>query len=55
LFNPRADAWEDHFYWERAVLRGKSPVASATIELLQINRPDRVDHRRLLMQLNLWD
>jgi len=55
LFNPRAEAWGDHFSWEGAVLRGKTPVGSATIELLRINQPERVDHRRLLMQAGLWD
>lgn len=54
LFNPRTDAWDDHFFWEEAVLRGKTPVGSATIELLRINQPERVDHRRLLMQVGLW-
>jgi hypothetical protein len=54
LFNPRADAWEDHFAWEGAIVRGKTLVGSATVELLRINRPERVDHRRLLMELGLW-
>jgi 5-methylcytosine-specific restriction endonuclease McrA len=54
LFNPRADSWDDHFLWEGAFLRGRTPVAAATIEMLRINQPDRVDHRRLLMQLGLW-
>ena len=27
LFHPRSDAWEDHFVWEGAVLRGKTPSA----------------------------
>jgi len=54
LFNPRSGAWDDHFVWEGPVLRGKTPVGIATIELLRINQPERVDHRRLLMQLGLW-
>jgi hypothetical protein len=54
LFNARTDAWGDHFVWQGPILRGKTPVGSATIELLRINTPERVDHRRLLMKLGLW-
>lgn len=55
LFNPRKDAWEGHFLWEGAILRGKTPVGSATIELLRINMPERIDHRQLLMQVGMWE
>jgi hypothetical protein len=54
LFNPRSESWDDHFAWDGAVLRGKTPIGSATIELLRINQAERVKHRRLLMQLGLW-
>jgi hypothetical protein len=49
LFNPRRDRWGDHFRWRRAMLIGKTPVGRATVEVLQINAPDRVDRRRRLM------
>jgi hypothetical protein len=54
LFDPRSDAWDDHFFWEEAVLHGKTPIGSATIALLRVNRPERIEHRRLLMQVELW-
>jgi len=54
LFNPRTDAWEAHFFWEGAILRGRSPIGSATIDLLRVNQPERVDHRRLLIEHGLW-
>lgn len=54
LFNPRTDAWDDHFFWEEAALRAKTIIGSATMELLRINQPSRVEHRRLLRQLGLW-
>jgi HNH endonuclease len=50
LFNPRADSWADHFAWDGPVLVGKTPVGRATIEVLGINRADRVEHRRLLAE-----
>jgi hypothetical protein len=54
LFNPRTDAWDEHFVWEGPLLRGKTPVGSATVDLLRINQPERVDHRRMLMDLGTW-
>lgn len=55
LFNPRTDRWEEYFYWEGAVLRGKSTNARATIELLKINSADRIEHRQLLIRLGTWE
>jgi 5-methylcytosine-specific restriction endonuclease McrA len=49
LFNPRADRWDDHFAWKGPVLVGKSPIGRATIDVLRINNPGRVEHRRLLV------
>jgi hypothetical protein len=40
-----------HFVWRGALLRGKTPVARAIIDVLRINDPDRVTHRRLLIGL----
>lgn len=54
LFNPRIDAWDEHFFWVGAILRGKTSVGAATIALLRINQPERIEHRRLLMRVGLW-
>src|SRR5262249_22559098 len=53
LFNPRLDAWEDHFEWSGPLLVGRSAVGRATVELLRINLRERVEHRRLLSQAGL--
>jgi hypothetical protein len=50
LFNPRADTWADHFVWDGPILVGRTPIGRATIEVLGINRPERVEHRRLLSE-----
>jgi hypothetical protein len=55
LFNPRADAWDDHFAWQGPELRGKTPIGEATIALLRINLAERVDHRAILMRLGTWN
>jgi hypothetical protein len=54
LFNPRTQVWDEHFNWEGGILRAKTATASATIELLRMNQPERIDHRKLLMEIGLW-
>ncbi len=49
LYNPRSDRWDDHFTWRGPGLVGKTPVGRATIDVLRINQPGRVEHRRLLV------
>ena len=39
LYNPRRDSWYEHFEWEGAHVVGLTPVARATIEALDLNRP----------------
>ncbi|HEY1375295.1 MAG TPA: HNH endonuclease [Gemmataceae bacterium] len=53
LYNPRSDRWDDHFAWRGPKLVGKTPIARATIDVLRINQPDRVEHRRLLIAARL--
>lgn len=54
LFNPRADKWKDHFFWDGPVLMGKTAIARATVALLRINDPMRIENRRLLMAAGLY-
>jgi hypothetical protein len=54
LFNPRADVWEAHFRWHGPVLVGRTAIGRTTIDVLDINHPERVEHRRLLMQAGLF-
>ncbi len=49
LYDPRHDLWNHHFYWERGVLVGKTPVGQVTILVLRINLPYRVAVRRSLI------
>jgi 5-methylcytosine-specific restriction endonuclease McrA len=50
LFDPRREAWDTHF---RLTLEGHiwsdTPEGRATIRLLQFNRLERIEERRLLM------
>ncbi len=49
LFDPRHQAWDEHFVWEGAVLVGRTEVGRATTQTLNVNRRDAVAVRRLLM------
>jgi hypothetical protein len=55
LFHPRIDNWAAHFEWNGAVLRGNTWTGAATVELLRINQAERIEHRRLLMSLGIWE
>jgi hypothetical protein len=51
LYHPRRDQWQEHFEWQGPILVGKTPEGLATIDVLRINMPPRVEHRRLLILL----
>jgi hypothetical protein len=50
LFHPRADAWEEHFEWQGAMLAGRTPVGKVTIQVLAINKPDFLALRKALLE-----
>ncbi len=54
LFNPRLDIWQDHFGWHGAVLIGTTLLGRATVKVLQVNRPKRIEARRILIELNCF-
>jgi hypothetical protein len=47
LFNPRQQAWVDHFAWtsEGDRIVGRTPIGRATVIALQLNRPSLVRAR----------
>lgn len=51
LSHPRKDHWQDHFRWQGARLLGTTLNGRATIDVLRLNLPSRVEHRRLLIML----
>ena len=42
LFNPRNEAWDDHFARRGGRIVGLTPAGRATVTLLRMNAPDRV-------------
>jgi len=55
LFHPRRHAWQEHFALESdGALVSATAEGRATIRLLQMNQPERVEERRLLRASGLW-
>jgi hypothetical protein len=50
LYHPRKDKWSDHFYLDNANVVPETPAGRVTVHLLQINQPNRVSERLLLIQ-----
>lgn len=45
LFHPRRQRWTDHFRWRGQILIGVTPTGRATIAVLEINHPLRIEAR----------
>lgn len=54
LYNPRELVWEEHFTYDEGVLTANTSIGRVTIRVLQINLPDLVLMRSILMQSNRW-
>jgi hypothetical protein len=54
LFHPRRDVWLEHFQWDGPYLRGRTAIGRTTIEVLNVNLPERVETRRLLIRAGLF-
>lgn len=48
LFDPRRDAWSEHFQLQGAEIIGLTAVGRATAALLGFNEPDRIEFRTTL-------
>lgn len=48
LFHPRRHKWARHFRWHGALLVGRTSIGRATISVLAINRPLRIQLRQQL-------
>lgn len=54
LFDPRQHVWDEHFAWQEAALTGQTPIGRTTIEVLRINLPERIEHRRRLIEAGVF-
>ena len=49
LFRPRQDVWTEPFKWQGAWLHGQTPIGRTTVMVLEMNDPDSVLLRELLL------
>lgn len=49
LFHPRKDCWSDHFRLDGATIVGLTPTGVVTARLLNMNSPERIRIRELLI------
>jgi hypothetical protein len=54
LFNPRGDAWSDHFADRGGRILGLTPKGRATVRLLNMNAPRRVELRNACQEEAGW-
>ena len=54
LYHPRRDLWSDHFRISTDQLIPLTPTSRTTIRLLQLNSPDRVEERKLLIAAGIF-
>jgi hypothetical protein len=54
LFHPRKHKWERHFRWVGPYLVGRTPVGRTTVEVLQINHPNRANLRQALIDAGMF-
>jgi hypothetical protein len=51
LFNPRVDAWSEHFRLDDATMEPLTPVGRVTVQLLKLNDAERIRERQELVDL----
>jgi HNH endonuclease len=54
LFNPRVDKWNEHFTYIGYEIIGQTPVGRATVALLDMNHPRRIQIRKAEELFNLY-
>lgn len=54
LFHPRRHQWQDHFDLDEALIVPRTPEARATVFVLRLNDPERVEYHHLLLALGVY-
>lgn len=53
LYHPRRDRWSHHFQLQSGEIVPLTSIGIVTVRLLQINRRDRVERRRVFAELGI--
>ena len=54
LYHPRLQSWLDHFQLDVVLFVPLTPTGRVTIRLLQLNDPDRIEERELLIAAGIF-
>ena len=54
FYNPRRQAWTDHFRLEEAAIIPLSPEGRVTVKMLRLNDANRIEERARLLAVNLY-
>lgn len=54
LFHPRRQQWDDHFRLAGTEIEPLTPEGRATVFILRLNEPERLEQREMLLQLNRY-
>jgi hypothetical protein len=54
FYNPRTQAWQDHFQLDGPMIQPLTPEGRVTVKILRLNDTDRVEERELLIQIGLY-
>ena len=54
LFNPRKDRWNAHLAWEGPILIGRTSIGRVTVYVLNVNDPDSVALREMMLEDGLF-
>ena len=54
LFHPRKDRWGSHFQLEDVSILSITDIGLVTVNLLQMNKQERHEERRILLRLGLF-
>jgi|GEM_PF-2351812 len=54
LFNPRHQVWNEYFFLNGARIEGRTQIGQGTARLLQLNLPNRMLERQVLISQNLY-
>ena len=55
LFNPRTDAWHEHFAFDEGTIIGRTAIGRATARVLNMNDQERLELRLELLEIGLLD
>ena len=54
IFHPRRELWRAHFEFSGAEIIGLTVTGQATVQMLQLNHPDRLAFRQSLIEAGLY-